>query len=124
MSSRPSWSLTGAIGAVFPERRIYIRTEGKTRYLSIQPASQIGGMLVVAALGTGQGIFPHVAFFSGIVYAAMDIDIKMFTPLFAVSRVSGWSARVLESRKKNRLFRPKGIYIGPRPGKSKPLNRR
>jgi septal ring factor EnvC (AmiA/AmiB activator) len=50
MSSRSSWSLAEAISAVFPERRIYIRTEGKTRYLSIQPASQIGGVLVVAAL--------------------------------------------------------------------------
>ena len=50
MSARPSWSLTRAIGAVFPERRIYIRTEGKTRYLSLRPASQIGGAVAVAAL--------------------------------------------------------------------------
>ncbi len=50
MSSRPSWSLTGAIRAAFTERRIYIRTQGKTRYLSIRPASQIGGAVAIAAL--------------------------------------------------------------------------
>ena len=50
MSSRPSWSLTRAIGSAFAERRIHIRTEGKTRYLSIRPATQIGGAVVVAAL--------------------------------------------------------------------------
>jgi murein DD-endopeptidase MepM/ murein hydrolase activator NlpD len=50
MSSRPSWSLTGAICAAFTERRIYIRTGGRTRYLSIRSASQIGGAFAVAAL--------------------------------------------------------------------------
>jgi citrate synthase len=37
----------------------------------------------------------------------------MFTPIFAVSRVSGWAARVLEYLADNRLFRPRGVYIGP-----------
>ena len=50
MSSRPPWSLTGAIGAAFSERRIYIRTEGKTRFLTIRPAAQIGGAVAFAAL--------------------------------------------------------------------------
>jgi len=36
----------------------------------------------------------------------------MFTPVFAVSRVSGWTARVLEYLKKNRIFRPRAIYVG------------
>ena len=50
MSSRPSWSLTGAIRGAFTERRIYIRNQGKTRYLSIRPASLFGGTVVIVAL--------------------------------------------------------------------------
>jgi murein DD-endopeptidase MepM/ murein hydrolase activator NlpD len=59
--------LTGAISAAFPERRIYIRTEGKTRYLSIQPASQIGGAIVLSAL-LGWTAFTSTAYVTG----AMD----------------------------------------------------
>ena len=50
MSSRPSWPLTRAIHGAFTERRIYIRTGGKTRYLSIRPASQICAAVAIAAL--------------------------------------------------------------------------
>ena len=67
MSSRPSRSLIRAIGAAFTERRIYIRTEGKTRYLSIRPAPQIGGAIAIAALLGWTG-FTTTAF----VTSAMD----------------------------------------------------
>ncbi len=50
MSSRPSWPLTRAVHGAFTERRIYIRTGGKTRYLSIRPASQICATVAFAAL--------------------------------------------------------------------------
>ena len=67
MSSRPSRSLTGAIGAAFTERRIYIRTQGKTRYLSIRPGTQICGAVAVATLLGWTG-FTTTAFITG----AMD----------------------------------------------------
>lgn len=67
---------------------------------------------VVADLGGKKGIFPNVDFYSGLVYAAMGIPAEMFTPLFAVSRVAGWTARTLEYLKNNRIFRPRAIYIG------------
>ena len=57
-------------------------------------------------------IFPNVYFYSGIVYSRMGIDPSMFTPIFAVSRVAGWTARVLEYLKKNRIFRPRSMYTG------------
>ena len=69
--------------------------------------------LVVAELGKEKKIFPNVDFYSGVVYKAMGIDAPMFTPIFAASRVSGWTARVLEYLKDNRLFRPRAIYVGP-----------
>jgi citrate synthase len=67
---------------------------------------------VVAELGEKKGIFPNVDFYSGIVYSCLGIAPDMFTPIFAVSRVSGWTARVLEYLKANRIFRPRAIYVG------------
>jgi len=67
---------------------------------------------VVSTLGAQKGIFPNVDFYSGIVYSGMEIPVELFTPIFAVSRVSGWSARVLEYLQNNRIFRPRAMYTG------------
>jgi citrate synthase len=44
----------------------------------------------------------------------MGIPSPMYTPIFAVSRVSGWTARVMEYLEHNRIFRPRARYVGPR----------
>ncbi|MFP4058157.1 MAG: citrate/2-methylcitrate synthase, partial [Candidatus Brocadiia bacterium] len=67
---------------------------------------------VVAALGEKKKVFPNVDFYSGLVYAAMGIPSELFTPIFAVSRVAGWSARLLEYLQNNRIFRPRAVYVG------------
>ena len=79
---------------------------------------------VVAALGRDKRIFPNVDFYSGLVYSCLGIPPEMFTPIFAVSRVSGWTARVLEYLRNNRIFRPRAIYLGPFDKKYVPINRR
>ena len=67
---------------------------------------------VLSDFGRDKGIFPNVDFYSGLVYYAMGISPEMFTPTFAVSRVAGWTARVLEYLKQNRIFRPRATYVG------------
>lgn len=67
---------------------------------------------VIEDLGASKGIFPNVDFYSGIVYRCMGIPAELFTPIFAVARVAGWSARVLEYMKHNRIFRPRAAYVG------------
>jgi citrate synthase len=79
---------------------------------------------VVSSLGTQKKIFPNVDFYSGIVYTAMGISAEMFTPIFAVSRVSGWTARVLEYLENNRIFRPRAMYIGEFEKKYEPIDKR
>ena len=79
--------------------------------------------LVVADLG-GKGIFPNVDFFSGVIYDAMGIDTDMFTPIFAVPRIAGWSARILEYLPENRLFRPRAVYIGDLESQYSPIGER
>jgi citrate synthase len=56
---------------------------------------------------------PNVDFYSASTYYALGIPIDLFTPIFAVSRVSGWTAHVLEQYAHNRLIRPRADYIGP-----------
>lgn len=68
---------------------------------------------VSTTLGATKGVYPNVDFYSGLVYAALGIPIELFTPTFAVSRVSGWTARITEYLENNRLFRPRAIYTGP-----------
>lgn len=63
----------------------------------------------------GKPIHPNVDFFSGAVYRLLGIPVILFTPLFAASRVSGWLGHILEQRKDNRLYRPKGLYQGQEP---------
>ena len=58
-------------------------------------------------------LYANVDFYSASTYYALGIDIDLFTPIFAVSRVSGWTAHVLEQYANNRLIRPRADYIGP-----------
>src|SRR5438309_9021135 len=55
----------------------------------------------------------NVDFYSASTYHALGIDVDLFTPVFAVSRVSGWTAHVIEQLEDNRLIRPRADYIGP-----------
>ncbi|MDF0675154.1 MAG: citrate synthase [Nitrospira sp.] len=65
-----------------------------------------------ATMLNGKAIYPNVDFYSGIIYDKMGIDVDLFTPLFAMSRVSGWLAHWLEQLRENKLFRPDQIYSG------------
>jgi citrate synthase len=56
---------------------------------------------------------PNVDFYSATTYHALGIPIDLFTPIFAVSRVAGWTAHVLEQYANNRLIRPRAEYTGP-----------
>jgi citrate synthase len=55
----------------------------------------------------------NVDFYSASTYSTLGIDIDLFTPIFAVSRIAGWAAHVIEQLDDNRLIRPRAEYIGP-----------
>jgi citrate synthase len=55
----------------------------------------------------------NVDFYSASTYQTLGIDVDLFTPVFAVSRISGWTAHVIEQLDDNRLIRPRADYIGP-----------
>ena len=80
----------------------------------------------IEALVTGEKkLYPNVDFYSASTYYTLGIDIDLFTPIFAVSRVSGWTAHCLEQYANNRLIRPRTDYIGPQyPQTFLPLDQR
>ena len=56
----------------------------------------------------------NVDFYSASMYTTLGIDVDLFTPIFAISRVAGWAAHVIEQHDDNRLIRPRAEYIGPK----------
>jgi citrate synthase len=67
----------------------------------------------------------NVDFYSASTYTTLGIDLDLFTPIFAISRIAGWAAHVIEQLDDNRLIRPRAEYIGPEyPTKYMPIGQR
>lgn len=71
-----------------------------------------------------KGMYPNVDFYSASTYYLMGIALDMYTPIFAVSRISGWTGHVLEQYANNKLIRPRAEYIGARDQKYVPIGER
>lgn len=79
----------------------------------------------IEELVTGQkGLKPNVDFYSASVYTTLQIPRDLFTPIFAISRASGWTAHILEQYDNNRLIRPRAEYTGPVDQKITPIAKR
>jgi len=61
-----------------------------------------------------KGLHPNVDFYSASAYHALGIPTSLYTPIFAASRISGWTAHLLEQYRNNRIMRPRAAYTGPR----------
>jgi len=71
-----------------------------------------------------KGMFPNVDFYSASTYYLMGIPLDLYTPIFAVSRISGWTGHILEQYGNNKLIRPRAEYIGARDLKYVPIGER
>jgi citrate synthase len=71
-----------------------------------------------------KGLYPNVDYYSGSAYYMMGVPLDLFTPIFAVSRISGWTGHILEQYANNRLIRPRAEYTGPRDVPYTPIDER
>jgi citrate synthase len=79
---------------------------------------------VEAVVRAEKGLYANVDFYSASLYHVMGIPTDLFTPVFAVSRVAGWTAHVLEQWSNNKLIRPESEYVGPRDVRYVPVEQR
>lgn len=68
--------------------------------------------LIDDTMNKEKGLMPNVDFYSATVYYSMGIPIDIYTPIFAVSRISGWIAHAMEQYANNRIYRPRGKWVG------------
>ncbi|MBL9148988.1 MAG: citrate synthase [Phycisphaerae bacterium] len=106
--------------------RVYKTTDPRATYLktfSKQVATDTGNEklyelshaieeLMAKEVGP-KGIWPNVDFYSATTYHSLGLELDLFTPMFAMSRMSGWSGHCIEQLKDNRLIRPQALYVGP-----------
>jgi 2-methylcitrate synthase/citrate synthase II len=75
-------------------------------------------------LGEEKNLFPNLDWPAGRLYHALGLEIPLYTPIFVMARVAGWSAHVIEQQANNRLIRPRGRYVGPPLRTVRPLTER
>ncbi len=117
--------------------RVYKTVDPRATYLktfSKQVATDTGNQklyelshkieqLMASEVG-GKGIWPNVDFYSATTYHSLGLELDLFTPMFAMSRISGWSGHCIEQLRDNRLIRPAALYVGPHGAKYVPINER
>ena len=98
-------------------------SSGDAKWCEISEKVQEAADKALAAKGKTT-LKANVDFFSASVYHMLGIPDDLFTPVFAISRVAGWTAHILEQLGDNRLIRPRAIYTGPRDLTVKPISER
>jgi citrate synthase len=80
--------------------------------------------IIERVVNAEKGLNANVDFYSASTYYSMGIEPDLYTPIFVASRVSGWTAHILEQQANNRLIRPRAEYTGPREATYVPVDRR
>jgi citrate synthase len=87
------------------------QSSGQTRWYDI--AAKLEETALEHPYFMERSIYPNVDYYTGPLLTGLGIPVDLFTPMFAISRVAGWTAHMLEQQQNNRLIRPRAKYAGP-----------
>lgn len=87
------------------------RSSGNAKWFEI--ASQLDDLARTDQYFIERNLYANVDYYSAIVLYTINIEVDMFTPLFAMARIAGWTAHIIEQSQNNRLIRPDSTYVGP-----------
>ena len=93
--------------------RMFTRGGDMSLY-TLARAVEAEALRLLEAYKPGRRLQTNVEFYTALLLHGLGLEVPLFTPTFAVSRVSGWIAHALEQRRTNRIIRPQSIYAGPR----------
>jgi len=92
--------------------RLFTRA-GDMRLYSLAREVEATALRLLEEYKPGRRLQTNVEFYTALLLHGLGLDVPLFTPTFAIARVSGWIAHAIEQRQANRLIRPKSIYVGP-----------
>ena len=87
---------------------------GDMRLYSLAREVEATALRLLEEYKPGRRLQTNVEFYTALLLHGLGFDVPLFTPTFAIARVSGWIAHAIEQREVNRLIRPKSVYVGPR----------
>jgi citrate synthase len=93
-------------------RRLFAKAGAQKLYQDARTVEEVM-LRTLEELKPGRNLKTNVEFYTALVLHGVGLEAEMFTPTFAVSRVGGWTAHVLEQARENRLIRPDALYVGP-----------
>jgi citrate synthase len=94
--------------------RMFARS-GDRKLYELARVVEATAVRLLAVYKPGRNLQTNVEFYTALLLHGLGLDVPLFTPTFAVSRVAGWLAHCFEQRKANRIIRPQSVYIGPQP---------
>jgi citrate synthase len=103
--------------------RLYMRAGDMSVYALARTVETVAVRLL-EEYKPGRRLQTNVEFYTALLLHGLDLDVSLFTPTFAISRVSGWIAHALEQRRANRIIRPQSEYVGPRGRRWVPVSQR
>jgi citrate synthase len=104
-------------------RKLFAGTGEQKLYQDARTVEEVM-LRVLEELKPGRGLKTNVEFYTALILHGVGLESEMFTPTFAVSRVGGWTAHVLEQVREDRLIRPDARYVGPLDRRWVPMNAR
>jgi citrate synthase len=96
-------------------KTVALRLRGGTNWIAFAETVERRALALLARRKPGRRLDTNVEFYTALVLDALALPRELFTPVFAIGRVAGWTAHILEQERSGRLIRPQSRYVGPDP---------